>query len=97
MINYENGDRYKGGVKGEAPNHIPHGHGKMTFKKKPEDGDIPNYYEGEYENGVKKGKGKRQNLDGSKYDGDYKDDKPHGLGIYTWADGDIYDGGWKFG
>ena len=51
----------------------------MTYKNTgTEDIEMPNYYDGDFEMGVKKGKGRRQNPDGSKYDGEYKDNKPHG-------------------
>lgn len=52
---------------------MPHGFGKLTWPN----GD---YYEGNFKNGKRNGKGRRVNIDNSEYNGEYVDDKPHGRG-----------------
>lgn len=41
-------------------------------------------YEGDWEFGVKKGKGKYNFADGSFYDGDFDNDEKHGKGIIKY-------------
>ena len=59
------------------------------------------YYEGEWKNDKKNGKGKMTWIDGKRkgdvYEGEFKDDYFHGKGVYIWLNGDVYDGEWNNG
>jgi hypothetical protein len=48
-------------------------------------------YEGEFEGGLRNGKGVMSAIDGSKYDGDWKDDKREGDAVMTYPGGKEYD------
>ena len=52
-------------------------------------------YEGEWENGVKQGKGVYIWSDDEYYEGEWRNDERDGQGIYTWSDGRRYQGEWK--
>ena len=47
-----------------------------------ENGDI---FEGSFINGIREGKGKKLNKNGSSYEGDYKNDLPNGFGTYIFS------------
>ena len=52
-------------------------------------------YEGEYNNGMKHGKGTFHWADGSIYKGDFADNHIDGEGEYQWSDGRKFTGGWR--
>ena len=88
-INFDNGDRYIGGIVNGKKN----GKGTYFFK----DGST---YVGEYKNDVKEGKGKYFFASGNKYDGDFKNDTMNGKGTFFFAGGnkdDLLGGGWYIG
>ena len=45
------------------------------------------YYYGNFENGVKEGRGVYFWADGSRYEGEWKQDEMSGTGVFQWADG----------
>ena len=55
------------------------------------------YYEGEFMNGKKDGKGKLIYKNGTEYIGNFKNNKHHGYGQLTQTDGEIFQGEWKDG
>lgn len=55
------------------------------------------YYEGEWRNHVKEGRGRITFEDGNVYDGEFKNDMIDGYGTYAYTNGDMYDGEWKDG
>ncbi len=63
-------------------NGLPHGQGFLTWKQGAKNGDT---YEGEWENGLKKGKGVWISKNGETYTGDWANDKREGHGV--WKDG----------
>ena len=68
---------------------VPSGYGKRLYS----DGSI---YEGEFENGVRSGRGAFTNKgDGSKYRGEWKGDKKNGYGACQFSDGTVFKGEWK--
>ena len=85
-----NGEYYEGGwVDGRM-----HGHGKMVFVSD-EEGNPISYYEGEFVNNLRIGKGVRVYRTGNMYDGEWLDNLPHGHGRMHWRDrGEVYIGEW---
>lgn len=75
---------------GEHKNGKPHGKGKITFASD----DYRNYYEGEWSNGIRDGKGTMVWKKGDKYVGNWKEGAFNGYGTYYYADGRIYEGNW---
>lgn len=70
---------------------MPDGNGKKTYF----DG---NYYEGEWKNGLRHGKGV-ETYYGMKgrYTGEWKEDMKEGSGEEVYKNGDTYEGGFKAG
>mmetsp|Transcript_71714 Transcript_71714/g.226586 ORF Transcript_71714/g.226586 Transcript_71714/m.226586 type:complete len:678 (-) Transcript_71714:106-2139(-) len=66
-----------------------HGHGKLSFA------DSGAFYEGEWVNGVRQGKGILEYSPGVFYDGEWQDDMMQGHGTFTYANGNTYKGEWK--
>ena len=64
------------------------GHGTETY---PDGG----FYEGEFKNGRRHGKGRFSFVSGDIYEGDFRNDQLDGTGIYTNTDGGVYEGGFK--
>lgn len=54
-------------------------------------------YEGQWNFGLRHGKGKQIWKDGSRYDGFWENNKENGKGRMIYADGDVYEGDWKDG
>jgi hypothetical protein len=52
-------------------------------------------YEGDWENGKKKGRGVMRWENGDVYEGEFDQDKFHGYGVLTKTDGSSYAGEWK--
>lgn len=52
-------------------------------------------YEGEWENGVKQGKGTYTFASGDIFEGNYVDNKRHGPGKLSKVDGEIREENWK--
>lgn len=69
----------------------PHGEGKDI------DRHDENVYEGQYQRGLRHGKGKAVWSDGSEYIGEWRGGKQHGKGTYTSADGEKREGTWRDG
>ena len=84
VINYPNGDIYKGDTDDDKK---PHGNGKMTYA----DGSN---YQGAWVHGMRQGLGKVLFPDGSFYKGDFNANMFHGQGVMFWADGAYYSGEW---
>jgi len=80
---------YVGQMQGDAF----HGHGKFTFSE--ESGFGGDYYEGNYVNDKKTGKGIYVSAKGWSYEGDWVDGSFEGYGIYRFPDGSVYEGEWK--
>ena len=55
------------------------------------------YYEGEFMNGKKDGRGKLIYKNGTEYIGDFKNNRHNGYGQLTQMDGEIFQGEWKEG
>ena len=55
------------------------------------------YYEGEFIDGKKEGKGKLIYNNGTEYSGNFKNNKPDGYGQLTQENGEVYQGEWKEG
>jgi hypothetical protein len=53
------------------------------------------WYEGQFKDGKKNGKGTYKNIDGDEYVGEFKDDLQHGQGTFTKDDGTIESGMWE--
>ena len=70
---------------------IRHGNGEYTYSNK------CFKYEGQYENGMKHGKGIMHLPNGSSYEGDFKNGEMTGTGLRRWADGTTYSGSFKMG
>ena len=51
-------------------------------------------YEGDYVDGMKKGKGKFIWADKSTYEGEFNNNNIHGFGTYHWSDDRTYTGEW---
>ncbi|CAG9309982.1 unnamed protein product [Blepharisma stoltei] len=49
-------------------------------------------YEGDFQSGVRHGKGRLELEDGSIYNGEFFEDEPHGYGVLTWPNGSAYAG-----
>ena len=69
---------------------------KTKGKKKYKDGE----YVGEFQNGLRDGKGtfyyyENNEYERKKYEGDWKNDKIEGKGKMIWKDGGIYEGEWS--
>ncbi len=78
---------YEGEMKGQSP----HKRGKMVNFKE-------NYtYEGEFWEGIKRGKGKIIFENGLTYEGDFLEDQPDGIGIRVLPNGVIYEGEFRKG
>ena len=54
-------------------------------------------YEGEWDNDMRKGKGKTVYKDGSYYEGNIQSGTQDDYGIYQWDNGNSYEGIWKNG
>lgn len=52
-------------------------------------------YEGDFKDGMRRGRGIMTWKDGAKYDGDWEDGMRHGKGIMTWKTGEKYEGEFK--
>jgi hypothetical protein len=85
MTSRNEGGYYTGKLLGDKP----HGFGVVRW-------DNGNSFEGNFDKGKRKGKGKKINKDGSVFEGDYEDNLPV-YGRYKWPDGDEYIGQWKNG
>lgn len=85
-LNYEDGSRYKGGIKDGTP----HGVGKMSWP----DGSS---YEGDWLDGMINGSGTYLWGDGAKYTGEWVNGQMHGKGKFTSATGDVSDGQFSLG
>ena len=70
---------------------IRHGNGEYTYSNK------CFKYEGQYENGMKHGKGIMHLPNGFSYEGDFKNGEMTGTGLRRWADGTTYSGSFKMG
>lgn len=54
------------------------------------------FYEGEWKNGQKHGKGRMQYASGNVYEGEWRDNVKHGFGTMKWVDrNQEYTGEWK--
>lgn len=62
----------------------PDGKGTMTYSDGSE-------YTGDWENGIRQGKGTMKYSNGT-YDGEWENDKKNGEGTYVWNDGKTYEG-----
>ena len=71
--------KYKGQY---IPPIIPHGEGRMFFKK------INYEYTGTFQNGAMSGKGIMKLPDGTTFDGDWNNNDPIGKGIIKWNTGE---------
>jgi len=85
-ITYEDGRVYVG----QTLAGVPWGEGKITYAE----GDSSNrlYYEGEWSNGVKKGRGTMVWTTGAMYTGQWDNDYRNGPGVYTSDKGNVYTG-----
>ena len=54
----------------------------------------PVFYEGQFKNGKKEGRGTMRMVDGATYTGEFKEDNRSGFGTQTWLDGVVYEGQW---
>ena len=59
--------------------------------------DDGSYYEGNFKDGLRHGKGKVTWTNGDLYMGNWKRGFRHGKGKYIWEEGESYDGEWKEG
>ena len=89
-IDYPNGDRYVGEVKGV----LIHGKGKYTSKSKDYE------YDGEWKNQQHEGKGTMRLYDKDhrvieEYTGDWVQNRRQGHGRFSRLDGFVYEGEWK--
>jgi uncharacterized caspase-like protein len=84
-ITFPDGAVYRGGVKGTNL----HGQGEYVAKSF--------RYTGEFNDGIKQGRGTYVWENGNKYEGPFADDRPNGLGKYYFANGDRYEGEVKNG
>ena len=71
-------------------------HGYGVWKKSVTDPNT-NYYQGEYFDDLKQGRGEFYWSSGGHYVGGYFNDFKHGFGIVTWADGSYFKGTWSRG
>lgn len=55
------------------------------------------YYDGEWENGMYHGKGKKTYANRDVYTGTFHKDQMHGKGIFTFANGDVLESEWVYG
>ena len=67
-------------------------HGTGVYRYRADEGVV---YEGDWDHGVREGKGKITYLDGSYYRGDFKKEMMWGKGVYVGADSTQYDGEWR--
>jgi hypothetical protein len=67
----------------------PHGQGRAVYP----DGR----YEGQFNKGVREGRGAASFPNGNRYEGDWKANQPEGRGTMVFADGTRYEGGWRAG
>jgi len=67
----------------------PHGRGRAVYP----DGR----YEGQFNKGVREGRGAATFANGNVYDGEWKGNQPDGQGAMVFADGTRYEGGWRGG
>ena len=77
----------------------PHGYGVHAWRAPWIKEDDPsawfntaNKYEGEFQNGLRHGRGVFQYATGTRYDGEWKDNVKHGKGTYTFEDGSVFKG-----
>jgi hypothetical protein len=61
------------------------------------EGDKYCYYDGEWEEGMYHGKGKKTYANGDVYTGPFFEDQMHGKGIFTFANGDVLESEWVHG
>ena len=76
---------------GEAIPIKPHGFGKLTAN------DGRDIYEGDWQHGLKHGKGTYIYADGTKYIGEYRNDQVHGSGTLFYTNGLEQSGYWSYG
>lgn len=65
---------------------------KTALEKNLESLPGESYYEGEFQNDKKHGRGKTVNVNGGVYDGEYSDGKRNGKGTLTLATGEVFSG-----
>ena len=65
-------------------------HGKDTYAS-------GNWYEGEFKNWDRHGKGVYHYANGDWYEGEFSEGKFHGAGVYHYANGTIEQGQWEMG
>ena len=80
---------------GEYINNKPHGNGIMYYAQNDENNR--KYYEGEWVNGIRQGKGTLVWNNGDKFIGYWKDGLRNGTGTLYYATGEIYKGNWLNG
>ncbi len=83
VINFDNGDSYKG----EVFNDQFHGYGEYFWA----DGST---YKGQWKNGMYHGYGTYTWPDSANHSGLWENDNRHGQGKYTWEDGATFEGSW---
>ncbi len=88
-LEYPDGSAYEGWV--WLKEH--HGQGKLIY----EPSSQMEYYDGQWESGLRSGTGTLVWKDGDTYTGDWHSDLRHGFGTYTTTDGDRYTGQWQNG
>lgn len=110
-ISYKNGHTFEGSIN---ENKKKHGQGKYSWMSEEDTEGLgtdgtPRYYEGEYVDGVRYGKGvhvftrapagEEDETPAAKrqtrYVGDWKDGNMHGIGQITYPSGDVYYGTWR--
>ena len=68
-------------------------HGQMCYRYR-ENEDME-YYDGDWKDGLRHGKGTLKFQDGGYYKGDFDMERMHGRGLFVWPDGSQYEGQWK--
>lgn len=82
---------------------LPEGTGTEIFppynnKRTDEDGELTfSYYEGQFRDGQRYGKGLYTTAEGDRYHGEFKLGLPDGYGTMVWASGDYISCQWKGG
>ncbi len=74
---------------GSCVNGKANGHGKLTKYK---DGQYESTYEGEFNNGIREGKGKFSHISGTILECNFKNGQAIGLGKYDLGEGNYYEG-----
>jgi serine/threonine protein kinase len=74
---------------GQMKDGFPHGDGSANYN------DDKSHYEGNFNKGLRHGKGKRTFPNGSVYTGDYVNDVADGHGDLSYPDGKRYSGSWQ--